>query len=99
MPERAFIRASLALLAAVAMVVSAPVHAGHGHDASSPSATIHASCVICQVHAPAGTGIAAPVTAIEPGCAGRLILADAPARPAEWHAGPAACRAPPPLLA
>jgi hypothetical protein len=99
MPERGLIRATLALLAAVAMVVSAPIHAGHGHDASSPSATIHASCAICQVQAPVGTGIAEPVTAIEPGCAGRLIPADNPARPDDWNAVPAACRAPPRLLA
>lgn len=94
-----YIRAMLALLAVVAMVVSAPIHAEHGHDASSPSATMHASCAICQVHAPIGTCVSLPVTTLDPGCAGRLIVADSRVRPAESHAAPDACRAPPALLA
>ena len=92
-------RAFLALAAATVFIASAPIHAAHGHDESSPSATMHASCAVCHMHAPAGTPSCAAVAIVEPGLSGRLVadetLPTLPAPLVDTHA----CRAPPVLLA
>jgi hypothetical protein len=94
---RTLIRVSTALVAATILVVAAPIHSAHGHDESAPSATLHGTCAICQMHAPAGTLAGAPVMMVEPDCFGHFI----PITIDEFTPAPRddadACRAPPSL--
>lgn len=99
MAHRSLIRACLALAAVAVLVISAPIHAGHGHDASSPSATMHATCAICQMQTPVGTDAAATFAILAPECTAHLAVVEAAACPLAPRGDTDACRAPPRLLA
>jgi hypothetical protein len=63
--HRTLLRVFTALFAAMLLLVAAPIHAAHGHDASAPSSTLQASCAVCQMHAPVGTPAGASFAIIQ----------------------------------
>jgi hypothetical protein len=83
-----------ASLAAAVLVASAPIHAAHGHNEAAPSATLHASCAMCQAPAPAATPAGRVAAMIESG-PGHLPAVDEEPAPRRGHPGSHACRAPP----
>jgi hypothetical protein len=47
------LRAAIALVAALVIFISAPLHAAHNHGDTSDPNRIHAPCAICQMQTPA----------------------------------------------
>jgi hypothetical protein len=43
------LRVTIAILAALAVIIAGPIHAAHHHDDNR----LHAPCAVCQLHSPA----------------------------------------------
>ena len=86
------LRATVAIIAALAVVIAGPIHAAHHHtDDTSP---LHPTCAVCQLHSPACAPICQPCVraSLEP----LFVLAATDAPSADSTPSIAdACRAPP----
>ena len=92
------LRTAIAIIAVLAIVIAAPVHAAHHHGNASDPGHMHTPCAICQLHSPACHPVWVPCPGIplEP-----IFVLAAVASPAPI-AVPAvvdACRAPPSFVA
>jgi len=90
-------RVAITIIAVLAIVIAAPIHAAHGHGDSLAN-RVHAPCAICQLQSPAAHPSWEPCPGIplEPIF---VLAATASPSPISAPAAVHACRAPPFVLA
>ena len=96
---RSMVRISTALVAAVIMIVVAPLHAAHNHHDDVASGVLHAPCAACQVDAPAGTPPVTCALVVKPDGVSHFVDVHRDALHPDPQCRVDACRAPPHLLA
>jgi hypothetical protein len=92
------LRSAIALVTALVLFVSAPLHAAHNHGDTSDPNRIHAPCAICQMQTPACGTLWEPGPEIPLVPVFILTIVSSPA-PAAAPSVVDACRAPPSFVA
>jgi hypothetical protein len=54
------LRVTIAILAALAVIIAGPIHAAHHHDDNR----LHAPCAVCQLHSPASQQTLVPCASV-----------------------------------